>query len=226
MAMLYLPGTMSATDLEAWFKAGSGQAERERGLSVLVRLKILLEEQGAPGVGLLYRLSPAFAQGLRCALTGAAGKMGGVGKGSFGVACSAEEVAEVERPSGEAVDVAFLDDFARRQWEAILYYVVGSANSGLTGEKDISQGTKTLLQKGNYVQIKSAGRQRVITQAGFTFLLEEVNAQVWSLAVVYLRVCEEVRYTDILIKKHNTDTITSSKWTQQRSSPSSSPSAP
>lgn len=226
MAMLYLPGTMSATDLEAWFKAGSGQAERERGLSVLVRLKILLEEQGAPGVGLLYRLSPAFAQGLRCALTGAAGKMGGVGKGSFGVACSAEEVAEVERTSGEAVDVAFLDDFARRQWEAILYYVVGSANSGLTGEKDISQGTKTLLQKGNYVQIKSAGRQRVITQAGFTFLLEEVNAQVWSLAVVYLRVCEEVRYTDILIKKHNTDPITSSKWTQQKSSPSSSPSAP
>lgn len=192
MAMLYLPGTMSATDIEAWFKAGNGQAERERALSVLVRLKILVEEQGALGVGLLYRLSPAFAQGLRCALTGAAGTAGGAKKGSFGVACSLEEVAREEQASGLVVDVPFLDAFARRQWEAILYYVVGSANSGLTGENDISQGTKTLLQKGGYVQLKSAGKQRLITQAGFTFLLEEVNAQVWSLAIVYLRMCEEV----------------------------------
>lgn len=200
MSMLYLPTTLSASSLETWFKGESGsQAERERGVSVLVRLKILMEEQGAPGEGLLYRLSPAFAQGLRCALTGAAGKGGGKGKGSFGVACSAEEIKEEEEKTGEVVDVAFLDDFARRQWEAILYYVVGSANSGLTGEDDISQGTKTLLQKGEYVQLKSAGRQRVITQQGFTFLLEEVNAQVWSLAVVYLRVCEEVSRLNMLI---------------------------
>lgn len=224
MAMLYLPGTMSASDIEAWFKAGNSQAERERGLSVLVRLKILVEEQGAPGVGLLYRLSPAFAQGLRCALTGAAGKLGGAGKGSFGVACSPEEMAREQEATGEVIDVAFLDAFARNQWEAILYYVVGSANSGLAGERDISQGTKTLLQKGNYVQLKSAGRQRVITQQGFTFLLEEVNAQVWSLAVVYLKVSEEVS----TISSHcmnSIDMSPSSPWTPQKSSRSSSLSA-
>ncbi|KJX94424.1 RNA polymerase II transcription factor B subunit 2 like protein [Zymoseptoria brevis] len=185
MSMLYLPGPMRAADLEAWFKSDvqSGQ-ERERSVSVLVRLKVLVEEQAGGGAGLQYRLSEAFAKGLRCALTGAVGK-GDAGKGSFGVACSAEE--------DEDVNVKFLDDFARRQWEAILYYVVGSANSGLSGDLEISAGTKRLLQQGNFVQIKSGGKQRLITQAGFTFLLEEVNAQVWSLAVVYLRVCEDLQ---------------------------------
>jgi len=41
-----------------------------------------------------------------------------------------------------------------------------------------------LLQLGHLVEVK--GQRAVITQGGFDFLLKEVNAQVWSLLIVYL----------------------------------------
>lgn len=172
MAMLYMPTPLSAADLDAWVKpdAESLQA-KERALSILGRLKILVEEEGRA-----YRLSGAFARSLRLALTG-----GGQHR-SFGVPCST--------PDDQPVGVEYLDTFARKQWEAILYYVVGSANAGLAGDVDISPGTKQLLQKGEFVSVR--GRTAHITQAGFTFLLQEINAQIWSLLIVYLEVSSEV----------------------------------
>ena len=85
--------------------------------------------------------------------------------------------------------VDFLDTFARRQWEAILYYVVGSADAAARGEVEISAGTKQLLSDGEFVAVS---HERVaITQKGFSFLLQEVNAQIWTLLIVYLKVSEE-----------------------------------
>lgn len=171
MAMLYMPGSFDAVDLDAWVKpdAESLQA-RDRALSILQRLRILEDE------GRSYRLSTAFARSLRLALTG------GGDHRSFGVPCS-----EVDKTP---VGVEYLDTFARKQWEAILYYVVGSANAGLGGDTDISAGTKQLLQKGEFVAVK--GRTALITQTGFTFLLQEINAQIWTLLIVYLEVSSSV----------------------------------
>lgn len=108
---------------------------------------------------------------LRQALTG------GGDHRSFGVPC--------ETPAKRKVDISELDDFARTQWEAILYYIVGSAGPGGGGAAvEVSPSTKTLLTMGEFVEIR--GRTPSITQAGFTFLLQEVNAQVWSLLIVYL----------------------------------------
>lgn len=120
-----------------------------------------------------YILGKAFAKSLRQALTGS-----GEHK-SFGVPC---------RPPGDdVVDVKTLDDHARRQWEDILYYMVGSTTVGVEGQSHISDATKSLLELGNFVDKR--GR---ITQTGFTFLLQEVNAQVWSLLIVYLNRAPEL----------------------------------
>ena len=107
---------------------------------------------------------------------------GGGNHRSFGVPCDSSEE--------DKVDERFLDDFARVQWEAILYYVVGSAGPGSTAQGTISSGTQALLQVGKLVELK--GRTPTITEAGFTFLLQEINAQVWSLLIIYLENSETV----------------------------------
>lgn len=172
MAMLYMPTPFSLIDLDVWVRPDPGSLQmKDRALSVLQRLRILFDAQDALGRP-AYKLSDTFAKSLRMALTG------GGNHRSFGVPCSA--------PDDKPVDVEYLDSFARQQWEAILYYVVGSANAGLGSSVDISAGTKQLLQKGGFVAVRN--RTPMITQSGFTFLLQEINAQIWTLLIVYLEV--------------------------------------
>ena len=217
MAMLYMPSPFPAADLDAWIKPDAESAQaRDKGLSILQRLRIL-EEDGVGG-GRRYKLNASFARSLRMALTG-----GGEHR-SFGVPCSTPD----EKPVG----VEYLDVFARRQWEGILYYVVGSvaSASALGGEEEISAGTKQLLQKGEFVTVK--GKTAHITEKGFSFLLQEINAQIWTLLIVYLEVSGEVRsrYHLCALLLHSSLTICqmnySSTWIPSMSSPSSSPSAP
>lgn len=144
-------------------------------MSILERLHIIttVPEPQAPKQ---YQLSGKFAKSLRQALTG------GGNHRSFGVPSST--------PDPDKVDIAFLDEYARGQWEAILYYMVGSAGStnfGLPQGAQISEGTKELLKMGPEKQyVEPRGGRIVITKDGFEFLLQEANAQVWSLLIKYL----------------------------------------
>lgn len=168
MAMLYMPTAFATADLDAWVKPdGDSLQARDRALSILQRLRIIVEDGRTA-----WRLSEQFAKSLRMALTG------GGDHRSFGVPCST--------PDEKPMTIDYLDAFARKQWEAILYYVVGSANASLGGEGRITAGTKTLLEKGEFV------KRNHITQAGFTFLLQEINAQIWTLLIVYLEYCSTV----------------------------------
>lgn len=181
MAMLYMPEPFAVASLDAWVKPDADSlGVRDRALSILQRLRILEEE------GRAYKLSAPFAKSLRLALTG------GGNHRSFGVPCST--------PDMTPVSVDYLDTVARKQWEAILYYVVGAASAGLAAAEDISPGTKQLLQKGNFVTLK--GRVATITDTGFTFLLQEVNAQVWTLLIVYLEVSSEVGHVLTMLVSH------------------------
>ncbi|KAM3421473.1 RNA polymerase II transcription factor B subunit 2 [Cercospora zeina] len=180
MAMLYLPHPFAASELDAWVKPDHHSTQvKERALSILQRLKIVYEEQYKGRQA--FRLSPAFGKSLRMALTG------GGKHSSFGVPCS--------EPDKTPVTAEYLDTFARKQWEAILYYVVGSASAGLGAGIEISTGTRTLLEKGRFVVVR--GRSRAITQDGFTFLLQDVNAQIWSLLIVYLEVSADLHMDSV-----------------------------
>ena len=144
-------------------------------ISTLERLNIM-SRVPEPPTPRAYRLLPVFARSLRHALTG-----GGDHK-SFGV--------PTEPPQSEQVDIEFLDKFARGQWEAILFFMVGTTGVGPISQSNISEGTKQVLEQGNFVT-----RQRnnvTITKDGFTFLLQEANTQVWSLLIVYLEFSETV----------------------------------
>jgi transcription initiation factor TFIIH subunit 4 len=172
MAMLFLADPLPVAHLEAWVRSES-KREQERAIDILDRLHIISTIQD-PGQPRSYRLSNPFCASLRLALTG------GGNHRSFGVPC---ETPEVDR-----VGTRVLDDFARTQWEAILYYVVGSAGPASSTQMTISKGTQDLLQYGQLVEIK--GKTPTITEAGFTFLLQEINAQVWSLLIIYLQYSE------------------------------------
>ena len=70
--------------------------------------------------------------------------------------------------------------------------MVGTTGIGLGGNGiEPSGGVKTILQWGNLVVMK--GRNVEITKEGFAFILQEVNAQVWAILVLYLQNAPEVR---------------------------------
>lgn len=70
--------------------------------------------------------------------------------------------------------------------------MVGSAGIDLYDEGiKLSVGVKKLLQLGGLVEVK--GRRVEITQDGFAFILQEVNAQVWTVLILYLENAETVR---------------------------------
>ncbi|ORX90725.1 transcription factor TFIIH subunit p52/Tfb2 [Clohesyomyces aquaticus] len=170
MAMLYMTSPFTASDLDAWFRHDS-KRERDKAISVLEQLHVVSARQDTPK-HISYELNKGFGRSLRQALTGSGTHR------SFGVPAQSTE---------ERASIHFLDQYAQRQWENMLFYMVGStvglatANLGL----DVGEGTKTLLRSGDFVRV-THGRVS-ITRTGFTFVLQEANAQVWSLLIVYLK---------------------------------------
>lgn len=69
--------------------------------------------------------------------------------------------------------------------------MVGSAGIDLTSDgTQIGAGVTTLLEMGRLVEKR--GRRVEITQDGFAFILQEVNAQVWTILILYLQNAEAV----------------------------------
>lgn len=149
--------------------------ERETTFVQLERLHIL---QVLPGKPKHYSLTQDFAKSLRLALTG-----GGNHK-SFGVPCVDPDLDN--RPYVED-----LDEYARNQWESVLGLMVGNpGKSNRDKEHEPNSIVMTLLDGGGLVKLH--GRKIQITQEGFAFLLQDVNAQVWQILMLYLESAEAV----------------------------------
>ena len=89
------------------------------------------------------------------------------------------------------MSVVDLDEFARRQWEGVLGYMVGSTGMNIASDGvTLSQGVKMLLASGGLVEVR--GKTVDITKDGFAFILQEVNAQVWTMLILYLQNAESV----------------------------------
>ena len=150
--------------------------ERDNALSTLGRLHILSYAATSDNVR-AYMVTSPFASSLRQALTGTDQTQ------SFGVLSHIPETA--------VMSVSDLDDYARRQWEGVLGYMVGT--SGLGVQRDVvtlSKGVKQLLQFGHLVEIRD--RRVEITQDGFAFVLQDVNTQVWHTLILYVESAQEI----------------------------------
>ncbi|KAI3051359.1 hypothetical protein CBS147352_5185 [Aspergillus niger] len=178
MALLYLKDPLPAADLEAWVKSESLK-ERDNALSILGRLHILSNTVTADNVR-AYKVTDPFATSLRHALTGADQTQ------SFGV------LSQV--PAGSEVSIPELDEYARRQWEGVLGYMVGTGGMG-GPQVTLSKGGKELLQAGHLVEIRD--RRVEITQDGFAFVLQDVSTQVWHILILYVESASAIKMDSV-----------------------------
>lgn len=152
--------------------------ERDQALSLLSRLHIVSVTAPSRDDPQTVSLTKNFRASLRLALTG------GGDNQSFGVPSHDSPVA--------GLDVEFLDKYAREQWEDILHYVVNSVGDIMReGGQGPTGSVRQLLEAGKLV---TTGRRAGggITQAGFSFLLQEVNAQVWTLLLLWIENADQV----------------------------------
>ena len=185
------------TDLDQWVQPNSkrlitdtdrralltARRQRDQALSLLSRLHIVKITAPSRDDPQTVSLTKNFGFSLRLALTG-----GGEHQ-SFGVPSSDSTI--------DGVDNAFLDDYARDQWEGILHYVVNSVGDGKGhGGQGPTQIVKQLLEAGNLVT-KGRHHGGGITQAGFSFLLQEVNAQVWTLLLLWIENSEQMELDSV-----------------------------
>jgi transcription initiation factor TFIIH subunit 4 len=73
-----------------------------------------------------------------------------------------------------------------------LFFMVSGAAGFTPGsvKMDVGPGTKKLLHAGDLVRTIH-GTPR-ITKEGFSFVLQDTNAQVWNLLIIYLKVTGDV----------------------------------
>ncbi|KAL4877297.1 transcription factor Tfb2-domain-containing protein [Aspergillus karnatakaensis] len=179
MALLYLKDPLPAADLELWVRSESLR-ERDSALSILGRLHILSNTTTAGNVR-AYMVTNPFAASLRQALTGAEQTQ------SFGVLHRSLD--------DESVSISDLDEYARRQWEGVLGYMVGTSGLGIQRDAGLSKGVKQLLQAGHLVEIRD--RRVEITQDGFAFVLQDVGTQVWHILILYVESAEAIEMDSV-----------------------------
>lgn len=192
MRILYMPKPMLLSDLDLWVRPEAKRyrdapplrgplrgsrlttrlRQKDQALSILRGLHIIQISVPSKEKPQEMYLTANFKASLRLALTG-----GGT-HNSFGVPSKLLVPPEI--------DLAFLDRYARKKWEDILHYVVSSVGYKSVGDvSGPNKSVKELLVTGRLVDRRPNGSVG-ITQAGFTFLLQEANAQVWTLLLLWL----------------------------------------
>ncbi|KAI8195865.1 General transcription and DNA repair factor IIH subunit TFB2 [Colletotrichum sp. SAR 10_65] len=198
MAILYMPKPMLLEDLDLWVKPDSrryhtlsltrypsshraaakifltqpllSHRQKDQAISTLRSLHILQITVPSKERPQEMQLTTNFKSSLRLALEG------GGHHNSFGVPSTLPVPPEITIP--------FLDRYARRKWDDILHYIVATVNPGSADLSGPKSSVKNLLVAGQLVRRQQGAVG--ITQAGFTFLLQEANAQVWTLLLLWL----------------------------------------
>lgn len=169
MSMVFYEMPISLKDIEKWCHPSHKRHQFES----LKRLKALhLIEENKEGTHV--RLHQTFRKNFRDCLTGSQRP------GAFGHLCTTEDE--------HAVSIRFLDSFASQKWESILHFMVGT-DLGVTPSNSVL----SLLKLGKLMEgPMSQPRNLVITNKGFQFLLQDINAQIWTLLLQYLNLTQDL----------------------------------
>lgn len=175
MALLYMTKPLPLTDLDLWVQPSS-KRQKDQALLTLHQLHIVTITARSRENPQVVSLTKNFQASLRLALTG------GGDHHSFGVPSS-----DIDND----ISVDYLDQYARAQWDGICYYVVNSVGEARGSEGNApTKFVKDLLEVGNLVTGRHSGVR--ITKDGFSFLLQETNAQVWRLLVLWIQNAEQM----------------------------------
>jgi transcription initiation factor TFIIH subunit 4 len=176
MALLYRPEPMPIEEIDAWVKP-EYKREKDQALSVLRSLHVVNISVPSKEKKQVVYLTANFRRSYRQFLEGG-------GPSWLGIPSSLPAAPEVNR--------AFLDRYSRKKWDEILHYVVskGLAQSRDGGQGGPRQTVRDILLAGKLVEpprsTSSTSTSSGITKQGFTFLLQEANAQVWTLLLLWM----------------------------------------
>ncbi|ODV80086.1 RNA polymerase II transcription factor B subunit 2 [Suhomyces tanzawaensis NRRL Y-17324] len=169
MTMLFNEKPVALRDMDKWCKPGSRKLQFES-LKRLKALHLIKEDN----TGTHIRLNSTFRQNFRDCLTGSQAA------NAFGNLCTT--------PDKHKVDAAFLDTFASQKWETILHFMVGTESTVTPSTSVLS-----LLKLGGLMEGPGTNPNNLkITNSGFQFLLQDVNAQIWTLLLQYLNLTQDL----------------------------------
>lgn len=170
MSMVFNQNDVSLRDLDRWVKS-NGKFQFTEAIKSMKSLHLLIE--GRSGAPLMINLNPIFRESFKNALTG------GEVHDSFG-----NVVDEHNSP----VTMTILDQYAADKWETILHFMVGTPLS-----KTPSDNVLNLLRHSKLMEDEGGNSRLKITNEGFQFLLQDVNAQIWTLLLQYLKMAETLQ---------------------------------
>ncbi|CAK7902641.1 general transcription and DNA repair factor IIH subunit Tfb2p [[Candida] anglica] len=166
MSMVFSERPVALRDLDKWCKPGTRKVQFES-LKRLKSLHLILEDRQ----GQYITLHPIFRKNFRDCLTGSQAP------NAFGNLCLT--------PAEVSVSISFLDSFALSKWETILHFMVGTESTPTPSTSVLS-----LLKSGGLMEGSGSGLR--ITNTGFQFLLQDVNAQIWTILLQYLNLTQDL----------------------------------
>lgn len=169
ISMLFNEKPVAVKDLEKWTQPLAKRLQ----FDALKRLKALhIIEEDAGGTHL--RIHQTFRNNFRDCLTGTQAP------NAFGILAT--------EPLDERVSIRLLDKFASQKWETILHFMVGTELPAVPSKSVLS-----LLKLGGLMEGPGTSPANLkITNLGFQFLLQDVNAQLWALLLEYLNLTQDL----------------------------------
>lgn len=171
MTVIFNDKDISLRDLDRWVKS-NGKLQFQEAIKSMKSLHLLIPTR--VNGQLLINLNPTFRESFRNALTG------GEVNNSFGIVVDEDRLDTV-------VNLAVLDEYAATKWETILHFMVGTPMAKMPSENVLN-----LLKHSKLMEEVPDSSEFMITNEGFQFLLQEVNSQIWSLLLQYLKLAESL----------------------------------
>ncbi|CCF59694.1 hypothetical protein KAFR_0H02850 [Kazachstania africana CBS 2517] len=172
MAMVFNENDVSLRDLDRWVKT-NGKLQFQEAIKSMKSLHLIIPSKG--NGTLMISLNPTFKESFRNALTG------GEINNSFGIVVDNE--AEQSR-----ITLNFLDEYSANKWETILHFMVGTPLANIP-----SHNVLNLLKNSRLMEEADKTGTLKITNEGFQFLLQEINSQIWTLLLQYLKMSESLQ---------------------------------
>ncbi|CDK28535.1 unnamed protein product [Kuraishia capsulata CBS 1993] len=170
-----------------------------------VRKTVTHPTTGKSTTVVLFQLNPIFRASFRDAVTG------GGSASAFGDASDRVESKrdDLQTMFSDNVTIDYLDSYSLMKWENILHFMVGTEllsspsvgvlsllrHSGLMElEADREAKTEAKTESSSTMTQYSLNtlKNMKITNEGFQFLLQDINSQIWTLLLEYLKMSEKL----------------------------------
>ncbi|KAG0657931.1 RNA polymerase II transcription factor B 52 kDa subunit [Maudiozyma exigua] len=166
MSMVFNENFILLRDLDRWVKP-NGKIQFQEAIKSLKSLHLIIPKKNDTGA-LMIGLNPTFRESFKNALTG------GEVRNSFGIVIE-----------NNSISMDILNEYSSSKWETILHFMVGTPIAKIP-----SANVLNLLKSSGLMEETETTAEFKITNEGFQFLLQEANAQIWTLLLQYLKMAE------------------------------------